>query len=65
MTLDVSDKPGNSLQLIEEFIAIEHPNDPQYACSTMASLPLRFPPGHRQRIETLVKEVSKLLEACK
>ncbi len=57
--MDVSDKSGNSIQLIEEFIDKEYPNDPQYARSTMASSPLRFPPGHWRKIEMFVK-VSKL-----
>ena len=62
--MDVSDKPGNSLQVIEEFIAKEYPNDPQYTRCTMAPS-FKFPPGHRQRIAKFVGEVANHVQAKK
>ena len=47
--MDVSYDPGNSIQVIEDFIAKEHPDDPQFIRSTMAPSSFKFPPGHRQR----------------
>ena len=62
--MDMSDKPGNSLQLIEEFIAKEYPNDPQYIRCAMAPS-FKFPPGHRQRIAKFVGDVAKHIQAKK
>ena len=62
--MDVSDKPGNSLQVIEEFIAKEYPNDPQYTRCTMAPS-FKFPPGHQQRIAKFVGEVTNHVQAKK
>lgn len=62
--MDVSDKPGNSLQVIEEFIAREYPNDPQYTRCSMAPS-FKFPPGHRQRIAKFVGDVANHVQAKK
>jgi len=62
--MDVSDKPGNSLQLIEEYIAKEYPNDPQYTRCSMAPS-FKFPPGHRQRIAKFVGDVANHVQAKK
>lgn len=58
--MDISDKPGNSLQVIEEYISKEYPNDPRFYRSNMTCT--FFPPGHRQRIERFVKQVKEQLE---
>ena len=58
--MDVSDSPGNSLQVIENFISKEYPNDPRFYRSNMTCT--FFPPGHRQRIARFVKQVKEQLE---
>ena len=58
--MDVSDSPGNSLQVIENFISKEYPNDPRFYRSNMTCT--FFPPGHRQRIASFVKQVKEQLE---
>lgn len=46
--MDVSNVPGNSIELIEEYVSREHPE----------CLPgTKFPPGHRLRIKNLVEDV--------
>ena len=59
--MDVSDEPGNSLQVIEEFIFKQHPNDPEFYHKNNTAA-LLFPPGHRRRIERFVRDVTKHLE---
>ena len=57
--MDTSDKPGNSLQAIEEFINSEHPNDVRFTRGTGT---FKFPPGHRHTIARFVREVRQLEE---
>lgn len=59
--MDISDEPGNTLQVIEQFIAKEYPNDRRFSRSTISPSSL-FPPGHRRRIERFVNDVRKQLE---
>ena len=58
--MDVSNSPGNSLQVIEDFITKEYPNDPRFYRSNMTCT--FFLPGHRQRIVRFVKQVKEQLE---
>ena len=60
--MDTSSEPGNSLQVIEEFISNEHPNDPKFTRGTMATGMFKFPPGHRHTITKFVKDVKQLQE---
>lgn len=46
--MDTSGEPGNSLQLIEDFINNEHPGDTKFTHGTTAASTFKFPPGHRQ-----------------
>lgn len=47
MDMDVTNNPGNSVQIKEEFITKVYAND---KTKTMGLSPFMFPPGHRQRI---------------
>lgn len=51
--MDVSDKPGNSIEQIEHFISDEYPNDPEYMRGK------KFPPGHKIRIQDFVNDVKQ------
>ena len=56
--MDISHEAGNSIQLIEEYINSTHPNDPKFMrTNNMAATTFKIPPGHRQTIETFVKEI--------
>ena len=52
--MDVGNQPGNSIQLIEEYISSTFPGDARYM---HAPLRANFPPGHRIRIERFVQEL--------
>lgn len=62
MSMDVSDKPGNSIEYVEKFISEhyagldDYSNTPASACSLT---PFVFPPGHKLRIRNFVLEVRK------
>ncbi|MDA8002571.1 MAG: hypothetical protein MPL62_14930 [Alphaproteobacteria bacterium] len=58
--MNISNEAGNSLQLIEEYINSTHPNDPKFMRSNVTASMFRFPPGHRQTIESFVKEIKQL-----
>jgi hypothetical protein len=62
--MDVSDKPGNTLEEIATFIAKEYPGDPRFVRGTMSRSSV-FPPGHRRRIASFVKHVNHLQEEKK
>lgn len=55
--MDISSKQDNSLQLIEEFVSSEYPNDPRFSRGVTASGSFKFPPGHRQSIEKFIKDI--------
>ena len=59
--MDSSGEPGNSLQLIEDFINNEHPGDTRFTHGTTAASTFKFPPGHRQSIAKFVQQ-TKLQE---
>ena len=50
--MDVSTKPGNSIEQIEQYISTEYPD-------YFASKSKKFPPGHRLRIQQFVDSVKK------
>ena len=54
-TLDLSDKPGNSLEIISKYISKKYPNEAQYKCNA-SSNEVEFLPGHIN----LVKEITKV-----
>jgi hypothetical protein len=62
--MDVSDKPGNTLEEIATFIAKEYPGDPRFVRGTMSRSSV-FPPGHHRRIASFVKHVNHLQEEKK
>lgn len=57
--MDTSGKPGNSLQLVEDFINNEHPGDPKFSHGTTAGSTFRFLPGHRQSIAKFVQQTKQ------
>ena len=59
--MDVSSNPGNSIDLIAEFIAKEFPGDPDYTHNPKLSC--RFLPGHRLRIVKFVEEVKRMMNS--
>ena len=52
--MDISDNPGNSIELIEKYISERYPKDPRYCnnpdSDILLAKPFEFPPGHRIRI---------------
>ena len=57
-SMNTSEEPGNSIDLIEKYIHDHHSEDPNcrfYPLSD-AGKPFRFPPGHRIRIQNFVYE---------
>ena len=58
--MDISSKPGNSLQQIEEYITAEHSEDPGCMRDHIFSGNFKFPPGHRHTIEKFVNEMNEL-----
>ena len=61
--LDPSDEPGNSIDMIEQYINKEHPEN--LMCNRSMSAPLKFPPGHRKRIANFVDDVKKYIKLQK
>ena len=58
MSMDTSNKEGNSISIIEKYIDQRHKNDPEVSpgvSSTHPELSFVFPPGHRTRIRNFVK----------
>ena len=49
--VDTTKKPGNLLQLVEDFINNEHPGDSKFTHGTIAASTFRFFPGHHQSID--------------
>ncbi len=69
-SMDVTDKPGNSIEHIEQFIAKNFADQDGYSNTYMqasSSLSCRFvfPPGHRMRIANFVLAVKKQMDAPK
>lgn len=59
--MDVSNDPGNSIELIEEFIAKEFPGDPKYINNPKLSC--HFLPGHHLRIVRFVQQVKHMINS--
>lgn len=57
--MDVTDSPGNSIEIIEDFINREFPNNQLYSRNGSKC---NFPPGHRQRIKMFVENVQSRKE---
>ena len=58
MSMDTSNKEGNSISIIEKYIDQRHKNDPDVSpgvSNTHPELPFMFLPGHRIRICNFVK----------
>ena len=51
--INVGNEPGNLIEQIEQFIAEEFPDDPDYQRGR------KFPPGHKIRIQKFVEEVKQ------
>lgn len=70
-SMDVTDKPGNSIEQIEHFIGENFADQEEYKNtyfqSSSARLPMGgrfvFPPGHRIRISNFVSHVKNQLDA--
>eukprot|EP00731_Ephydatia_muelleri_P010532 Em0005g1118a len=55
--MDVGNQPGNSIQIIEEYISSNFPGDARYMHAPLLGSTCKFPPGHRIRIERFVQEL--------
>ena len=51
--MNVGNEPGNSIEQIEQFIAEQFPDDPDYQKGK------KFHPGHQIRIQKFVEEVKQ------
>ena len=59
-SMDISNEPGNSIELIENFINQYYAGNKEY---TLSLSPFAFPPGHRIRICKFVSDVQKQVKA--
>ena len=59
-SMDISNEPGNSIELIENFINQHYAGNKEY---TLSLSPFAFPPGHRIRICKFVSDVQKQVKA--
>ena len=61
-SMDISNNPGNSIELIENYISESYPGDPRY-CNNPDSIlsvkPFHFPPGHRISICNFVNQLKE------
>ena len=68
-SMDVSDNPGNSIELIERYISERYPNDPRYCnnpdSDVRSGRSFQFPPGHRIRIRNFICELRKRIKCVK
>ena len=55
--MDVGNQPGNSIQIIEEYISSNFPGDARYMHAPLLGSTCKFLPGHRIRIERFVQEL--------
>ena len=58
-TLDLSDKPGNSIDGIRQFISRKHPGDAKFKSDESSDV-ADFLPGHINLIKEFVKEVNRV-----
>lgn len=64
ISMDVSDKPGNSIESIENFISEHYTGNEEYYnthTSAHSLMPFVFPPGHRLRIRNFVLDLRRKL----
>lgn len=65
-TMDISESPGNSIELIEKYISERYPKDPRYCNNPDSDLLLakrfEFPPGHRIRICNFICALRKKVQ---
>ena len=64
ISMDVSDKPGNSIESIENFISEHYTGNEEYyntPTSAHSLMPFVFPPGHRLRIRNFVLDLRRKL----
>jgi hypothetical protein len=62
MSMDVSDKPDNSVETIEKFIGEHYADNDDYNSTpsiVRSPAPFVFPPGHKLRIRNFVLEVRR------
>ena len=65
-SMDVTEGPKNSIEVIETFIDKHfRGNEEYYSSPVLASRPFVFPPGHKIRIVNFVSEVSSAIKASK
>ena len=60
ISMDTSEKVGNSISMIEQYIEERHKDDPDLipgVSTTHPEFPFKFPPGHRIRICNFVRKV--------
>ena len=55
--MDVGSQPGNSIEIIEDYISCNFPGDARYMHAPLLGSMCKFPPGHRIRIERFVQEL--------
>ena len=64
--MDISDNPGNSIELIEKYISERYPKDPRYCnnpdSDILLAKPFEFPPGHRIRICNFICALRKKIQ---
>ena len=58
-TLDLSDKPGNSLEKIKVYISKKYPDDDRFKCDAFSDM-AEFPLGHINLIKEFVKEANRV-----
>ena len=61
-SMDLSDKPGNSINIIEKFINQHFSGNNEY---TLSLKPFVFPPGHRIRLCTFLSDIQRQVETTK
>ena len=64
--MDISENPGNSIELIEKYISERYPKDPRYCnnpdSDILLAKPFEFPPGHRIRICNFICALRKKIQ---
>ena len=67
-SMDTSEKVGNSISMIEQYIEERHKDDPDLipgVSTTHPEFPFQFPPGHRIRICNFVRKVKDMCKDYK
>ena len=61
-SMDIDQKRGNSIEIIEKFIQKKFSSRTDHNPFT-SDMPFEFPPGHRVRICNVIKEIRQLKES--